>query len=381
MKSKYDVIVVGGSCSGAAAGYLLAQNGLDVLIVDKSSFPRDKLCGGMVTEKALALLIDVYGDISKDEIINSSYSAYGIFLKGAGKICKFTNNRRHIYIVERTIFDDYFFRKAKEMGCEVITGSKVTEIINGAVQLESGMIINADNIIGSDGANSIIRKSVTGSINKKTFSVGMEVDISYDDLDSDADYYPKIYSGYVSYGYIWSFPKRDYLTVGIWGPPYSNKISLKKILVDFLRSELNYEIQPDKPLKAFPVPLHNLTKTPYKGNVLLAGDAAGFVEPVTGEGIYFAILSGKLVAQAILGERSISSEYAKALKKNIFPILKQAYFMRHFLYNSLTQKYVLYKIKNNAKYCKYYFDILSGEIDYIQYIKSILRDRKKYKYE
>jgi len=82
---KYDVVVVGGSCAGAAAGIILARAGRNTLIIDKAEFPRQKLCGGMITEKTVRLLQEIY-TASFDNLIDSRYNAFGVYHASLGRI-------------------------------------------------------------------------------------------------------------------------------------------------------------------------------------------------------------------------------------------------------------------------------------------------------
>ncbi|MGE5173514.1 MAG: NAD(P)/FAD-dependent oxidoreductase [Betaproteobacteria bacterium] len=379
-----EIVIVGGSCSGAAAGYVLSTAGKHVTIIEKTVFPREKLCGGMITEKTMNLLNAIYGNFNRSEIVDSEYSRYSIYHKEYGKICTYTNPGRKLFFVDRLVFDNFFLSKAELAGCKVIQGDKVDRINGNSIVLHSGKEIRANIIIGADGANSVVRKSVTSGIDKKRYSFGVEINVLYNDLTNIAKekMTPRIYFGYVAGGYLWIFPKRDYVTFGIGGPVNHNKDKLVNILRDFVRGFVSPEKNiPMSRLKGHPVPLHNYLRKPYKDGLFLIGDAAGFVEPITGEGIFFAVLSGKLVAEAILCGHHLVKNYRNALRKNIYPILRQGYIARRFFFNRYIQRYAMYKMKNNAKYCKYYFDMLSLGRDYIEYAMLVVKDRNRYKCE
>ena len=379
---KYDVVIAGGSCAGAAAAFSLTKAGKRILIIDKTVFPRKKLCGGMVPEKTITLLKDIYGNsISANIPIDSTCSAFGIFHATLGKVCKYSHPSNKLYFVDRESFDHFFLKQAAAAGCEVLCGDKVTGVKKNSVITDSGQEFFASFIIGADGANSMVRKPLYPEIKKEDYTIGLEVDIDYNQLncfDNDGGVYPRIYFGFMNFGYGWVFPKKAFATVGLGGMVRKNNVNIRQLFRTFLKSLLkNGNPLPDR-FSAFPVPCHNLIKKPGLGNVLLCGDAAGLVEPITGEGIYFALLSGQLAARSILDSDDPAGCYNRLIRGQILPLFRQALFMRPLFFNPRIFSYAMYKMMNNGKYCKYYLEMLSGELDYVGYIKTVLKDRNKY---
>ena len=241
---KFDVIIVGGGPSGAAAGKILADKGKKVLLLDKEKFPRKKLCGGMLTEKTIALLKDVYGDFHMDSIVDSSYNTFGIYEFGKGKVSAYSRNQRKTYFVNRIDFDDYFLQKSKEAGCEVREGEKVLHIseIQGkqyGISMELGNKFLCDYIIGADGANSVIRKIITKKKKKSQYAVALEVAVDYDDLicfQKEKKIFPQIHFGVMNYGYGWIFPKKNKVIIGIGGLVNKNRKNLKNIFNPFFNT-------------------------------------------------------------------------------------------------------------------------------------------------
>ncbi|HXX57090.1 MAG TPA: geranylgeranyl reductase family protein [Thermodesulfovibrionales bacterium] len=381
---RYDVVIVGGSCAGAAAGYLLAKAGKRVVIVDKAEFPRNKLCGGMLTEKTVGCLKEVYDDISFEEIIDETFNTYGIYHSGIGKICRYSSPSPSLYLVDREPFDHYFLQKAKSAGCAVFTGQNVVDVNGDGVLAESGERYDADYIIGADGCYSVVRKAMFPNGDRREAALAIEVDLDLQDLtcyDDTAGIFPKIYFGYVNYGYAWVFPRKGSAIVGICGLINANN-NMRDLLVTFLKTVLKPHRDPAHlALRGFPIPFQNFLEKPAERNIFLLGDAAGLIDPVTGEGICFAVLSGKLAAEALCAAGDAADVYNALIRKKIHRPLKQGYFARHFLYYRGFHDYAMYKMKQNAKYCKYSFDLLSGEIDYLRYGVRVLRDRIKYKSE
>ncbi len=116
----YDVIVVGGSCAGSTAAFILAKAGKRVLVIDKASFPRKKLCGGMLTDKTLALVENIYGRHCLSEVIDSVYSTFGAYHATLGEICTPSSAEHRLHIVERALLDSYFLREAGRAGSEIM---------------------------------------------------------------------------------------------------------------------------------------------------------------------------------------------------------------------------------------------------------------------
>jgi len=376
---KYDVVVVGGSCAGSAAATTLAKAGRNTLIIDKAKFPRQKLCGGMITEKTVRLLKKIYA-VSFENLIDSHYNAFGVFHISHGKVSSHRTEHT-LYMIHRDDFDDFFLKEAMRAGCTAYLGDRVVSVRKGIISTAEGKQVAANFIIGADGCHSIVRKAVHSTIKDERSPIGLEVNIPYDNLSfypSPEKIFPWIFFGYVKYGYGWLFPKKEFATVGIAGLAHHDdknllaafKLLLARVCVDPAR--LKGEI------KGHPVPLNNCFEEPGIENILLVGDAARLVEPLTGEGIYFAVLSGSLAAKAILTQGDHAHIYNSFVKQHINSHFWQARLARAIYFNRLINAYAMHKMKGNAKWCKYFFGLLSGEMDYIGYFKTVLKDRTVY---
>ena len=124
------------------------------------------------------------------------------------------------------------------------------------------------------------------------------------------------------------------------------------------------------------IPYKDFMNKPANENVFYTGDAAGFVEPVTGEGIYFAILSGILCARTILSnKKQKAKEYVKECNENIISHLKQASFYSRFLFEKPFNRIAMKKFKKSKKYMSLYMKILTGEIDYNTYFATLFKNK------
>ncbi|MDO8283350.1 MAG: geranylgeranyl reductase family protein [Thermodesulfovibrionia bacterium] len=360
---KYDVIIAGGGPAGSTAGYILAKAGLSVLLIDKSVFPRKKLCAGLITHKTVRLLKRVFNETtdSLKEIgaINFESDRYEILHRNES----LAKNRFAIpyYFVERFIYDDFLLNKAKSAGVVTAEGEGVThcDLSLNEVTTDSGRTLKAKFIIGADGVHSSVRKGFPHErFNKDSwqYDLGTAIEITVDrsDINFEVDH-PMVFFGFADYGYAWIFPNRERLVIGICGLNRKNKKKgFVKSFHDFL-SEIGMDELKKESVKGYPLPFGNFLLKPFFGNALLTGDAAGFADPIFGEGIFYAQRSGELAARAII--QSVNegtdawSAYHALLQKHILPEMISAKRHHWFFYNRLQKQFlkiVFNKFANSA---------------------------------
>ena len=186
---------------------------------------------------------------------------------------------------------------------------------------------------------------------------------------------PEIYFRIAEWGYGWLFPKRDCLTIGLAGLVRKNR-NLKELFIHFVK-ELNGGRLPPAPWKGHPIPFGNYRRRPGRANVLLAGDAAGLVEPVTGEGIAFAMGSGSCAAKAVI-EAAALGHPASALSLylpeyfRITAPLRHARIMRRLVFPAVTQPIFLRVLERHGAVASRYLDLLADEIDYSTYARFLV---------
>jgi len=309
---KYDVVVVGAGPAGSTAAKLLSEKGLKVLIIDKSKFPRNKPCGGGLPHR----VIDKFGYV-KDRGLIESYSYGGISYSPSLKY-KATYKKDYpvVAMVLREKFDMGLARLAVDSGAELIDGKAVKDVIfskeSAKIILEDKTEIDTKMVVGADGVHSIVAKKSGLSPPKKYLGVCIlnEYDLGEDIID---EYFGKerlchIHLNFHNLlGYGWVFPKKQHLNIGVGKISPDTKISKTK--TDLITIYKNY-IKTLKKTKIIPknieigrctggaLHIGPLKKT-YADRVLLCGDAAGFTNPLTGEGIYYAMSSGEIAAKVI----------------------------------------------------------------------------------
>jgi geranylgeranyl reductase family protein len=307
----YDVIVIGAGPAGSTSAKLLAERGHNVLLIDKDKFPRDKPCGGGLPLRVLKR----YSYVNNDKIIEDycySGTAFSPSLKS-----KVETNRKTPMIgtTLRKIFDFELVNYAKKSGAIFQDGKKVTDIkINdkkARIILDDGSHLDSKIIIGADGVWSVVAKKL--GLRKKGFEYGVCVlqEIELDEKTMDK-YFKKTRHCYVHSrygnitGYGWVFPKKEHLNIGIGGGDLNfykdKKINLLKIYKNYISYLQKNNMIPDNykttPIKGGALPIYPLEKT-FSKRAILIGDAGGFINPLSGEGIYYAMLTGEIAAKVI----------------------------------------------------------------------------------
>lgn len=370
---KFDVVVVGGGPAGSAAAFTLAASGLTVALVDKARFPREKLCGGLLSQRSKKLLAHVFGETCSPPIEVTSSGAKLFF---GDKLLNEIQAYKPIYFTSRRNFDNYLLSLAVSRGVDVVLGVAVTGLSadHRRVYLDDGSVLEARFVIGADGASSRIRKELHSvSIDKGGFAVGLEMEVPREPYDRDFAN-PEIYFGVVRWGYGWVFPKRDTLTVGVGGLAAANE-DIRDLFRRFARMALGRI--PDQPLNGHPIPFGNYVANPGEDSVLLVGDAAGLVEPITGEGIAFAIQSGQLAAEAIIESEkrenpSAALELYRVRYKTIARLFDDAKLLRYLVFSRLTEPLFATTLKISSSAIKKHMDVLAGDADYRDYLKFLV---------
>ena len=295
----YQVVIIGGGPSGTGAGITLQKAGVRTCIVDKAQFPRQKLCGGLVTRKTKDLLNSIITDRTEEEIWgevssggHTQLSLYNRFEKAVSVEIGVPYDT-----VYRKVYDDYLVRYYQEKGGVLMDGKLPVRLdtYNRELELQSGEILTYDYLIAADGANSWVGHRLGRTFGGKLFC--LEINIRKEDFDYDGI---GIYFDVIGVGYAWVFPKNDLYCIGL-GSTRKDTKQYRAIFQDFLQriGVRNWE---SYPMRAAFVPGGGFLKKPVFGErVLFVGDAAGFADPLTGEGLFWSMYSGKQAAEAIIG--------------------------------------------------------------------------------
>lgn len=316
----HDVIIVGSGPAGSTLAYELGCLGVDVLVLEKEKLPRMKICAGGVCAKTVNLL-----PFSVDPVID--IKIYGIrFARGfRDEFTRFSSTPL-VYMTERAAFDHFLVEKARQEGAKVLEGQKVLKL---EMDGEKVKIYCRNNeftsriVAGADGALSIVAKNL--DLFTSSFDIAIEsrvypkkgVNIQEDLIYMDWGTIPNSYS--------WIFPKKDHLSMGVsgdgrlWNQLKQYYISFKELLKD------HYQIEG---FKGHILPMRRDSMPIQKDGALLLGDAAGLVNPFSGEGIFYAIRSAQLAAPVIaeaLQKKSVNlKEYEEKVEEELMPDLNHA---------------------------------------------------------
>jgi geranylgeranyl reductase family protein len=293
---RFDAIVVGAGPAGSTTAYRLARAGARVLLLDRTCFPRDKPCGGGLTIRAVRELpVDVtpvVEDVVDRMVLRLRYGPR--FERGGRQPLVLMTQRRRL--------DHFLVAAAADAGAEVRDGVRVRGLEpddRGVTASFDGGNARAAVVVGADGANGITARAA-GIDTSYVQGVAYEGNVSLDAAGGEGHRGRALIElGIVPGGYGWIFPKGDHVNVGVGGWEAEGPH-----LRDHLRRLCReHRISPGDvaDLRGHRLPLRRAGARPASGRTLLVGDAAGLVDPLTGDGMYEAFVSSRLAAEAIVG--------------------------------------------------------------------------------
>jgi geranylgeranyl reductase family protein len=319
----HDVIVVGAGPAGATLAYELARQGMDVLILEKERLPRYKACAGGITVKTAKLLGFDFGSVTRDTVRSARIVCGGrhSFTKSYPKPL--------IYMVMRDEFDQFLVQRAREAGAKLAESERVRRIqaTEHGVEVEAAdRTLTAQVVVGADGARSLVAASA-GLMQRVDLGIGLEAETSVPGQRLvQWEGLMGLDLGHVRGGYGWVFPKKDHLSVGV-GSPLRQARRLKSGYQAVLKSH-DLKDCPATRIRSHWLPVRRRGMAIQSGRCLLLGDAAGLVDPVTGEGIYNAVRSARIAAPVIesylKGSLANLQEYEAIVDRQIMPELRIA---------------------------------------------------------
>ena len=371
----YPVVIVGAGPAGCAAAINFKKKNIPVLLIDKADFPRDKVCVDGIPLKTFKLLEEL--GFNEDELFKGGF-------KISRMIVYSPQNHKTIYgslksgsavksgCIPRKYFDNLLFQKAASMADEVLSGNKVIKISNDKNQrrltlrrAKDGIEfeITAGLVIAADGANSIIARQ-TGLLQsgeERRFD-GMRVYYKGKKFDSTVHIF---YDKRTLPGYFWIFPvAEDTANVGIMINKKSANI--RKLFQEVLDTNPGVKqilngAQPASDVRGTPLTLGKMPGSRTADGVMLIGDAAAFINPVTGGGIYYAVLSAKKAAEfgsIALAEGNVLKEnlalYEKWRRREIIPGFKYSNMLKRRLSSERSAEWLLKRMSKNKLFANFF---------------------------
>jgi geranylgeranyl reductase family protein len=295
----FDLVVVGGGPAGCSAARRAGALGLQTLLLEKEQFPRYKACGGGVTQQALSCLDFALPPRLQEATIFAARVNY------EGSSIEYRGENPLAVMVSRNAFDALLLDKAIENGISVRMGERVEGLEQRERAVEvftDGATYRAKFAIIAEGAQGTLKRGVRRRDRKHEFGACLVAEIRHQDASSE---YPAdaidIHFVVGGMGYGWVFPHGEYYSVGIGGLASSLR-KPRETMAEFLHER---GFGANARMRGHLIPVGGMRRKLGGSRILLAGDAAGFLDPFTGEGIAYAIRSGQIAAEVIC--RSLSS--------------------------------------------------------------------------
>jgi geranylgeranyl reductase family protein len=397
----YDAIVAGAGPAGSTAARLLAERGAKVLLLDKHRFPRDKPCGGGVTVRAAAVQ-----DIDLTPVIERTI--YGArFSLRLGESFDRIYPKPLTYMTQRCRLDALLAQRAAEAGAAFHDGEAVRDVdppvgarypsqpelhgehkhqprtsqrpaiennspLRPAVTIRtSRATYTARILIAADGANGVTARAA-GLTPRFEEAVALEGNLPLTpDIPEDWREYVGIDLGGLAGGYGWVFPKAEHLNVGVGAWKYAG-FTLRPKLADLCR-RYGFDVARVENLRGHHLPLRATGSPIARGQIALVGDAAGLIDPLSGEGIHMAFASGRLAAEHAMrylaADTTSMVSYERAVDEELQPELDISRRLQE-LFHFAPPPY-LALMRRNQKFWLFFCHLIRGELTYLDFMRMI----------
>lgn len=363
--SEFDVIIVGAGPAGGMCAYELSKNQVRVLVIEKERLPRYKTCAGGLTKKAYEILPKDFLNLVENETYRVNLTLNHRW--GFAKITSFPI----VKMVMRDRLDYFLVKKAEKFGAQILDKTVIRSVVESSeyirVSTEAGDF-KSKVIVGADGITGCVATSL-GLRRRPTCGIAIEGELfprnnllqlkEYNDsLHLDFNVIPK--------GYGWIFPKKEHLSVGLF-TTLPEMRDLKRHFTTYLNRKGVAKDYQTESLKGHQIPVGGRRREILNSKRgILIGDAAGLADPITGEGIYFALRSGQIAAEAIRNfinvPNPVLDEYTEKVNSEIVDDFRYAGYLSTVLYNL---SFLSYNLARKIKWINDRFvSVISGEEKY-----------------
>jgi len=304
----YDVIVVGAGPAGSSAARECARSGLRTLLLEKDRMPRQKLCGGGLTAKVFKIL-----DWKLPEDL-AQHRIHGIRMRYRGRRGIYESKETLITTIDRGLFDKHLANKAAQEGAEILEGREAEDV---TITLDDCMVrtrreeFSCEAVVAADGVQSSIAEKVRPPFKSDELVLALEADLPQTRQElATLGSFAESYFDCPCPGYGWVFPRKESVSIGLGGILASFR-EPRKAFEEFAFSA-GYDLSHAR-IGAHLIPMGNDHRKTVSDRIILAGDAAGYAEPLTGEGIYYAIRSGQLAAKTLAAAKKVGDYSEKTI--------------------------------------------------------------------
>ena len=296
-----DILIIGAGPAGLACAKVLAEQGRQVVLLERQEEIGPKVCAGGVTWHGLLQLMP-------DEFMERRFREQYVYTVCQRAIIREKNPI--IATVSRRTLGQRMMQQAQQAGAEILTGTKVTAIDGlqvTAVQKGATKEIRCSQLVGADGANSLVRRSLGVPIIDRGPGINFQIPGDYDRMEWH------MHTRKFGCGYAWVFPHKNTISIGAYTP--EGEVSVGRLKRNLLRWARNLGFQLDE-LYCQAALINYDYRGHSFGPVWLIGDAAGLASGLTGEGIYPAVVSGQAVARQILDPGADMKELSALIRRH-----------------------------------------------------------------
>ncbi|PSL03811.1 geranylgeranyl reductase family protein [Cecembia rubra] len=364
---KFDAIVIGSGPSGGMAAYEMAKAGLKVAILEKENLPRYKTCGGGLVFRGREML-----PFNLETAIEKEFSDIHVYFSQLDQVYVSKRNFPIISMVMRDKLDQLICQEAIKNGAVLLEKNMLQKI-----EFQEEIILQTDKqtlqtkyVVAADGALGPTAKLAGWKETRALIpALEYEVEVGPEDFDKlknearfDIDAIP--------HGYGWCFPKANHLSIGI-ATFKKDRVNLRDYYQQYVR-KLGIRLVISEEAHGFQIPVGFRSDKFVSRNVFLTGDAAGFADPLTAEGItngiHSGILAGKAIAQHFEDPLIAESDYLSALEERILPELRFNGKLSRFFYSYASIRNFMIK-KEGQKFCEILTDLFTGKISLNEELK------------